>query len=197
MANSISVTSNTTNSTLATFKVGDAVLCPSLSLHPFVLSNDPRSKRDLLALTHDGSYFYYDDKGYFVLSCDNATGDYQPSLFQDTKANRQTIATLYSDQTSQRTVIDTAEADDKEVIVISSHDLSDIACDIEGAANALNDIGQLLWLIYCNRIEANTAVSMARLTHDATSMWADLLYRQLDAIKEPLAMTTYGKEGKQ
>lgn len=199
MGNSIRTTSNTQNTpTLATFKAGDSVLCPSLSFTSFVLTADPYGKRDLLALTHDGSNIYYDDKGYFVPSCDKETGDYQPSLFQDTPANRQAVATLYSgrgNQSSQRTVIDTTAADDDEVVLISAFDLSDITCDMQGAATVLDDIGQLLWLIYTGKIEASTAVSMARITHDSTNAWTELLLSKAKEIKEPLAMTSYGKSG--
>ena len=178
MPKSISTTSNTqitTNSTPATFKVGDAVLCPSLSSRPFVLAADPHGKRDLLALTFEGSYFYYDDK---------ETGDFQPSLYRNTS----------NTQTSQRKVIDTTKADDKEVIVISSNDLSHIACDISGAITILNNIGQLLALIHYEKIEPHTAISMARLTHDAADTWATLLNDQLEAINEPLVMTGYNRE---
>ena len=197
MGNSIRTTSNTQNTpTLATFKAGDSVLCPSLSLNSFVLTADPYGKRDLLALTHDGSYFYYDDKGYFVPSRDTETGDYQPSLFQDTPANRQAIAMLYSgNQTNHRTVIDTTEADDKIVITMSSHGLSHIASDIHGATNALHDVGYLLGLIYYGKIEGEAVKSMARLAHDATNTWEDILRTQLDIINEPLAMTGYSKVG--
>ena len=200
MGNSIRTTSNTQNTqntpTLATFKAGDSVLCPSLSFTSFVLTADPYGKRDLLALTHDGSYFYYDDKGYFVPSRDTETGDYQPSLFQDTPANRQAIAMLYSgNQTNHRTVIDTTEADDKIVITMSSHGLSHIASDIHGATNALHDVGYLLGLIYYGKIEGEAVKSMARLAHDATNTWEDILRTQLDIINEPLAMTGYSKVG--
>ncbi|WP_435950356.1 hypothetical protein [Psychrobacter sp. DM8] len=197
MGNSIRTTSNTQNTpTLATFKAGDSVLCPSLSFTSFVLTADPYGKRDLLALTHDGSNIYYDDKGYFVPSCDKETGDYQPSLFQDTPANRQAIAMLYSgNQTNHRTVIDTTEADDKIVITMSSHGLSHIASDIHGASNALHDVGYLLGLIYYGKIEGEAVKSMARLAHDATNTWEDILRTQLDIINEPLAMTGYSKLG--
>ena len=200
MGKSIRTNSNTQNTpTLATFKAGDSVLCPSLSFTSFVLTPDPRGKRELLALTHDGSYFYYDAKGYLISARDTETGDYQPSLFQDTEANRQAVATLYNGrfttQADQRKVIDTTEADDKEVIVISSHDLSDIACDMEGAAIALDDIGKLLWLVYTGRIEASTVASMSRITHDSTHAWSELLLRKVDEIKNPLSMTSYGKLG--
>ena len=197
MPNSIRTTSNTQNTpTLATFKAGDSVLCPSLSFTSFVLTADPRGKRDLLALTHDDSHFYYDDKGYFVPSRDTETGDYQPSLFQDTPANRQAIAMLYSgNQTNHRTVIDTTEADDKIVITMSSHGLSHIASDIHGATNALHDVGYLLGLIYYGKIEGEAVKSMARLAHDATNTWEDILRTQLDIINEPLAMTGYSKVG--
>ena len=200
MGNSIRTTSNTQNTpTLATFKAGDSVLCPLLSFTSFVLTADPYGKRDLLALTHDGSNIYYDDKGYFVPSRDKETGDYQPSLFQDTPANRQAVATLYNGrfttQADQRTVIDTTEAADNIVVTVSSHDLNHIASDICGAANALHDIGHLLGLIHYGKIEGETVKSMARLSHDATSTWAEILYAQLDIINEPLAMTGYSKLG--
>ena len=200
MGNSIRTTSNTRNTlTLATFKAGDSVLCPSLSFTSFVLTADPHSKRDLLALTHDGSHIYYDDKGYFVSACDTETGDYQPSLFQDTPANRQAVATLYNGRfttkADQRTVIDTTEATDNIVVTMSSHDLSHIASDIYGAANALNDVGHLLGLIYYGKIEGAAVKSMARLAHDSTNTWEDMLRTQLDIINEPLAMTGYSKVG--
>ncbi|PLT22072.1 hypothetical protein [Psychrobacter sp. MES7-P7E] len=201
MPNSIRTISNTqttTNSTPATFKAGDSVLCPSLSLNPFVLHNDPYGKRKLLALTYDDSHLYYDKQGYFVPACDKQTGDYQPSLFHDTPANRQAIATLYSGKkTSQRTVIDMTEANDNEVIVMSSFELSDIACDLESAAVVISDIGKLLALIHYEKIEPHVAISMARLTHDTTETWHELLQGQLGSIKETLAMTRYGKEGSQ
>ena len=200
MGNSIRTTSNTQNTpTLATFKASDSVLCPSLSFTSFVLTADPYGKRDLLALNHDGSYFYYDDKGYFVPSSDRETGDYQPSLFQDTPANRQAIATLYNGRfttpTTQCQTIDITDANDNIVVTMSSHDLNHIAGDICGAANALHDIGHLLGLIHYGKIEGETVKSMARLSHDATSTWAEILYAQLDIINEPLAMTGYSKVG--
>lgn len=96
MPNSIRTTSNTTAAAKqATFAIGDSVLCPSLSSSPFVLTDDSYGKRDNLTLTFEGSYFYYDDNGYFVSACDTETGDFQPSLYHDTPANRQAISTLY------------------------------------------------------------------------------------------------------
>ena len=199
MPKSIRTTSKTTTPTLATFKAGDSVLCPSLSFTSFVLTADPYGQRELLALNHDGSYFYYNNKGYFIPSRDTETGDYQPSLFKDTEANRQAVATLYNGrfttQDNQCKVIDTTEADDNIVVTMSSHGLSHIASDIHGAANALHDVGYLLGLIYYGKIEGEAIKSMARLAHDATNTWAEILYAQLDIINEPLAMTGYSKVG--
>ena len=204
MPNSIRTTSNhrtATNSTLAPFKAGDSVLCPSLSNNPFVLTNDPYGKRNNLTLEFEGSYFYYDGKGYFVRASDHETGDFQPSLYHNTPDNQQAINTLYgnspSTETKKRTVIDITEADDKEVIIMSSHDLSDIACDIDGAATVLSDIGALLHLIYSEKITLSQAISMTRLTHDAVVTWINLLHDQSGSIDKTLAMTRYGKEGKQ
>ena len=99
-------------------------------------------------------------------------------------------------QTSQRKVIDLTNPNDDEVILISSHDLSDIACDINGAATALYDVGQLLALIHYDKIDAHTVPALARLAHDATDTWASLLYEKLEGINDTLAMTGYSKVGK-
>ena len=193
MPNSIRTTSNTqapTNSTLATFKAGDAVLCPSVGDGTYKLFN---KSKDCLTINIGNVECLYraDGRAYhddcYVL----------PSLFHDTEANRQAIATLYSgSQSNQRTLIDTTEADDKQVILISAFDLSDIACDIDGAATALYDIGQLLALIHYDKIEAHTVPALARLAHDATDTWANLLYEKLERINDTLAMTGYSKVGK-
>lgn len=190
MPKSIRTTSNTqttTNSTPATFKAGDSVLCPSVGNGTYQLFND--KEYGCLGFTTNGKTYHYRTDG--KVSRDDAA----PSLFHDTKANRQAIATLYSgSQSSQRKVIDTTKADDKEVIVISSHNLSHIACDISGAITILNDIGQLLALIHYEKVEPHTVISMARLTHDAADTWATLLNDQLEALNEPLVMTGYKRE---
>jgi len=191
MPNSIRTTSNTqtpTNTTPATFKAGDSVLCPSVGDGTYQLFND--KEYDCLGFTTNGKTYHYRNDG--KVSRDDAA----PSLFHDTKANRQAIATLYNgSQSSQRKVIDTTEADDKEAVLISAFDLSGIVCDIESAATVISDIGKLLALIHYEKIDTNTAISMARLTHDTTVTWDDLLQRQASAIKETLAMTRYGREG--
>lgn len=195
MGNSIRTTSNTQNTpTLATFKAGDSVLCPSLSFTSFVLTADPYGKRDVLALEYESSYFYYDRNGYFVRANQNETDDFQPSLFADTPANHQAINTLYGNQTSQRKVIDLTSPDDKEAVLISAFDLGDIACDINGAAIALDDIGHLLSLIYRGKVDPSTAMALARLTHDSTSTWTELLDSRLESINKTLALTAYAKE---
>lgn len=207
MGNSIRTTSKNITSTLATntaiFAIGRVVLCPTLSSEPFTLIADPSGKRELLAVLHDGSYFYYDAKGYFVPASDTETGDYKPSLFHDTQANRQAIATLYGTSTevlsptlhsSQRKVIDTTEDDDNEVILMSSFELSNTACDIGAAITLLDDIGMLLWMIYQEEINPRQAVSMARLSHEATETWAELLNSRLNTINKPLAQSTFGIE---
>lgn len=193
MPNSIRTTSNTqttANSTPATFKAGDSVLCPSVGNGTYTLVN---KSKDCLTINIGNVECLYraDGRAYhddcYVL----------PSLFHDTPANRQAIATLYNgSQSSQRKVIDITEPNDNEVIVMSSFELSDIACDMESAAIVISDIGKLLALIHYKKIEPDVAISMARLTHDATVTWYDLLQNQVNSIKETLAMTRYGREGK-
>ena len=174
-----------------TYKAGDSVLCPSVGDGTYTLVN--KSKDCLTINIGNVECLYRADGRAYHDDCYTL-----PSLFHDTPANRQAIATLYSgNQADQRTIIDTTETDDDEVILISAFDLSDIACDIESAAIVISDIGSLLGLIHYEKIEPHTAISMARLTHDATVTWYDLLQRQVNSIKETLAMTRYGKEGSQ
>lgn len=194
MPNSILTTSNTQttiNSTPATFKAGDSVLCPSVGNGTYTLV---QKSKDCLTINIGNVECLYraDGRAYH----DNSYA--LPQLFHDTPANRQAIATLYSgNQSNQRKVIDTTKADDDEVILMSSQNLSDIACDINGAATALYDVGQLLALIHYEKIETHTVPAMARLAHDATDTWASLLYEKLERINNTLAMTSYGKEGSQ
>jgi len=89
MGKSISTTSNTQNTTTpATFSAGDSVLCPSLSTGSFILTADSHENSNHLVITFEGSRFYYNAQGYFVAVSDMETDDFQPSLFQDTEANR-------------------------------------------------------------------------------------------------------------
>ena len=98
-------------------------------------------------------------------------------------------------QINQRKVIDLTSPNDTDVIIISSHDLSNLACDISGAAGALHDVGQLLALIHYDKIQAHTAEALARLAHDATCTWAEILHTQLDTLNESLVMNGHSKVG--
>lgn len=180
-----------------TFDIGDVVLCPSLSSYPFLLTADPYGKRNVLALEFDGSYFYYDAKGFFVSGNDDETGDFQPSLYHNTPSNQLAIDALYGNTptipSSQRKVIDATESDDNEVVLMSPCMLSDTACDVFGAAEVMHDIGQLLNLIYREDISSNQVKSMARLAIDTTDRWNSILNYRLDTLNKPLEQTGFGK----
>lgn len=107
--------------------------------------------------------------------------------------NGLTDSSLSLVQPSQRKVIDFTNHDDDEVILISSQMLSDIACDINGAAHTLNDVSQLLALIHYGKIDTRAAAMMARLAHVSADTWVSFLYEQLEVINKPLALTAYGK----
>ena len=187
MPNSIRTTSNTqttTNSTPATFKAGDSVLCPSVGNGTYQLFND--KEYGCLGFTTNGKTYHYRTDG--KVSRDDAA----PSLFHDMPANRQAINALYGSK-HQIKIIDCTAADDDEVILMPSIMLSDIACDINAAATTLHDMGQLFHLIATRQIEPHTAIALARLSQDAADTWINLLYSQLDTINEPLAQTGFGK----
>ena len=97
-------------------------------------------------------------------------------------------------QTSQRKIIDMTTDNDREVVVLSAHDLSDIACDIEGVVTVLNDIGHLLALVHYAKIPPHTVVTMSRLTNDSVNTWINLLNARLEKTNQTLALTRYGKE---
>jgi len=199
MPNSIRTTSKTTTPAAeqTTFAIGDVVLCPSLSMAPFTLEADPYGKRDELTITYDGSYHYYNAQGYFVSSKDTETGAHQTSLFHDTPANRQAVATLYGNAIPAPSrplkTIDITEAGEREAVLMPSLKLSDIACDIQGAATILEDLGDVLSMIYRKKVSPSTAQSLARLAHDSSTTWSELLFAQLDAINEPLSQSGFGK----
>ena len=184
------------NNTPAIFKAGDAVLCPSIGNSSYTLypNGSDKDRTRLIIRSGDDSHGFYRDGRVFP-------NDALPSLFHDTEANRQAIETLYRGNpipsTSQRSIIDTTSADDNEVVLISSHDLSHIASDIYGAANTLHDVSQLLGLIHYGKIEGATIKSMARLAHDSADTWEDILHSQLDLINKPLMMTGYSKVGEE
>lgn len=187
MGKSIRTTSNTqttTNSTPATFKAGDSVLCPSVGNGTYKLFND--KEYDCLGFTANGKTYHYRNDGKV------SRNDAAPSLFHDTPANRQAINTLYGSKHQIKT-IDCTDADDDEVILMPSIMLSDIACDINAAATALHDMGQLFHLIATRKLEPYAVIAMARLSQDAADTWINLLYSQLETINEPLAQTGFGK----
>lgn len=95
---------------------------------------------------------------------------------------------------NQRKTIDCTDTYDDEVILMPSVMLSDIACDISGAINALNDIGQILHLIHKGELSSSQISSMARLSNDAAERWTTLLHHQLDTINKPLAQSAFGSE---
>lgn len=183
----------------AIFAIGDVVLCPSLSNQPFELTADPYGKRDELALAYDGSDFYYDAQGFFIKASDDETGDRQPSLFHNTSANQQAINTLYGNtsitQSSQRTVIDTTDISDDEVVLLQAFKLSNNTSEVHGAAEVLEDISSLLGLIYKGEIRQEKIRSLARLTQTAADTWSEILYTQVDKMNEILALTNFNKVG--
>ena len=186
MGKSIRTTSNTTNTTLATFKAGDSVLWAAVSNDTYKLQSSSDKRGNRLVIRHANIDHSFDTSGR------SNPDDALPSLFHDTPANRQAIATLYGSAPKIK-IIDCTDTDDEEVILMPSIMLSDIACDIDAAATTLHDVGQLLHLIATRKIEPTTAIALARLSQDAADTWVNLLYSQLETINEPLAQTGFGK----
>ena len=177
MPKSIRTTSNTqttSNSTQATFKAGDAVLCPNLGNGAYKLFND--KEYGCLGFNANGKTYHYRTDGK-VSRIDGA-----PSIFHDTPANRQAIATLYSGNPNS--------TDD---IAMPAVTLASIASEIDGAGQALHDVSILLHMIYQEKITPLQAIAMTRLSHDATNAWAEILYSSLESLNQTLSSTRFGK----
>ncbi len=182
MGNSISTNSNTqttTNSKPATFKAGDAVLCPNLGNDSHILhanGNDKDSTRLVIRIGDDSHGFYRDGR---ILP-----NDAMPSLFHDTPANRQAIETLYR-----------GNPNSTNDIAIPAVTLASIASEIDGAGQALHDVSILLHMIYQEKITPLQTIAMTRLSHDATNAWAEILYSTLESINQTLSSARFGKGG--
>ncbi|MGB5878022.1 MAG: hypothetical protein WBG84_11775 [Psychrobacter nivimaris] len=96
---------------------------------------------------------------------------------------------------NQRKVIDMTEIDDNEVIILPTIMLSDIACDISGAIDVLNDINTILRMTHQCELSSSQALSMTRLSSDAAERRVKLLAHQLDAINEAMAQSKFAKVG--
>lgn len=96
---------------------------------------------------------------------------------------------------NQRKVIDITEIDDNEVIILPTILLSDIACDISGAIDVLNDINTILNLTHQCKLSSSQTLSIARLSSDAAERRIKLLGHQLDAINEAMTQSKFEKVG--
>jgi|GEM_PF-591633 len=205
-------TQNTTNSTPAIFKAGDAVLCPSLGYgaKPFIL-HKYEYHSELLCIHAHHSSIAFDSNGYFI-QADNAqigdieTNDHAPSLFIDTPENRQYIAGLYGagmvpnvittpKSRLNRKVIDLTQDDDNEVIVLSAFELSSTACEVLGASETLEDLKRLLYMIFNKQLTPNQAVSLTRLSYEACETYTNIMDSLLTKLNKPLAQTSVGIVG--
>lgn len=207
--------SNTTNNTTAErplFKAGDAVLCPSLGYgaKPFIL-HEYEYCSELVAIHAHHSSIAFDSNGYFIRAADAQidcveTNDYAPSLFIDTPENRQYIAGLYGagmvpnvittpKSRLNRKVIDLTEADDDEVITLSAFELSNIACEVLGASETLEDLKRLLYMIFNRQLTTTQAVSLTRLSYEACEAWGNIMDGLLTKLNKPLAQTSVGIVG--
>lgn len=182
MGKSISTTSNiqtASNSTQATFKAGDAVLCPSIgnAIYKLQPNGSDKNSTRLVIRDNDNSHGFYRDGRVLP-------NDPLPSLFHDTEANRQAIATLYSGNITST-----------DNIVMPAATLASLASEIDCAGQALHDVSLLLHMIYKEKITPQQAIAMTRLSHDATNAWAEILYSSLESLNQTLSSTRFGQGG--
>jgi len=164
-----------------TFDAGDIVLCPSVGNELYRLFNDEENGC-LCFITNSKTYHYRSDG---KVSRDDNT----PSLFHNTLANRQAIATLYHGAPPQKT---TAKTND---ITMPVETLKSIASEMDGASQALHDVGLLLNMIYQEKTNPRQAIALARLSHDSTTAWADILYHTLESVNNTISSVSPASVG--
>lgn len=149
------------------FDAGDFVLCPSVGNEVYKLFN---RENGWLGLTANGKTHYYNKDG--KLTSDDNT----PSLFHNTEANRQAIATLYQSNPIK-----------PNDVTMPVETLKSIASEMDGASQALHDVSLLLHMIHQEKINPRQVIALARLSHDSTNAWSDLLYHSLESVNQTLA----------
>ena len=159
-----------------TFDAGNFVLCPSVGNEVYKLFFDEEC--GCLGFITNGEIYHYAIDG--KVSAD----DQIPSLFHDTKANRQAIATLY-----QSNPIETND------IVMPVDVLKSIASEMDGASQALHDVSLLLHMIHQEKINPRQVIALARLSHDSTNIWSDLLYHSLESVNQTIASVSTASVG--
>ena len=181
----IQTSKSTTNPKIApaanqiTFDIGDIVLCPSVGNELYRLLDDEETGC-LCFIVNDKTYHYRSDGR---VSRDDST----PSLFHNTSANRQAIATLY-----HGVPLPKKPTND---ITMPVETLKSIASEMDGASQALHDVGLLLHMIYQEKINIRQTVALARLSHDSTNTWSELLYETLESVNQTISSAYPSKAG--
>ena len=178
-------TQNTTNSTPAIFKAGDAVLCPSLGNTVFTLQSNNDDGSSVIIRIGKSAYRFFNDGRKFPESL-------LPDLFHDTPENRQYIAGLYGAGMVPAIIHKTKT---NEVITLPAITVSDIACNVWGASQALNDLTMLLALISKGELKTSQVTALARMSQDTSNSWCEVLRGLLDTLNEPLACSAFGTVG--
>lgn len=164
-----------------TFDIGDVVLCPSVGNELYRLLNDEET--GCLCFIANGKTYHYRSDG--KVSRDDST----PSLFHNTPANRQAIATLYHGAPLPKNHTKTND------ITMPVETLKSIASEMDGASQALHDVGLLLHMIYQEKINIRQAIALARLSHDSTNTWSELLFDSLESVNNTISSVSTASVG--
>ncbi len=94
-----------------------------------------------------------------------------------------------------RTVIDVSDIDDKEVIVIPSIDLSDVACTLESIMSNYEALESLLHLIHTNQLKGMALPAMTEIALNNCLYIANMAGDEYLKLKNALKQSSYAVEG--
>lgn len=77
---------------------------------------------------------------------------------------------------------------------IENGDLLDVACDLNGAADCLEDIGRTLSLIINGKVESSMIVSLCRLMQSQAESWDNLLGCSQKRLEETIGCKVWSED---
>lgn len=86
------------------------------------------------------------------------------------------------------------EVNFREQANIENGDLLDIACDLHGGAECLEDIGRTLHMIIHNELPMSQIISLARLMQSQANSWDNLLGTSQERLEKIIGCKVWSED---